>query len=447
MNYCRARPLNESAERKGPIIYWMNRDQRANDNWALLFAQELALQRGEPLGVAFCLAPDFHDATSRQYSFMIKGLTEVEKNLGALGIPFMLLTGDPGDSIVKLVVEEKAGAIICDFDPLKIKKEWKKKVLKELDIPLYDVDTHNIVPCWTASQKQEYGAYTIRPKLKKLLPTFFEEFPHLELHPTPWKNWIGENNWKQVAGIHKTGTPVPEASWLSPGEEAAMKMLRSFIETKLPRYNEERNDPTKDGQSNLSPYLHFGQISMQRVALEILTSCESSPSCEAFLEELIIRGGLSDNFCLYNREYDNFNGFPEWARRTLVDHKDDRREYIYTAKEFERGATHDRLWNAAQTEMISHGKMHGYMRIYWAKKILEWTESPEEAIKIAIYLNDKYELDGRDPNGYAGIAWSIGGAHDRAWGERKVFGKIRYMSYSGSASKFDVAKYIEKYCQ
>jgi len=423
----------------------MSRDQRVKDNWALLFAQELALQRGEPLGVAFCLAPRFLGATSRQYGFMIKGLMEVEKSLAALGIPFLLLTGDPGDSIVKLATEEKAGAIICDFDPLKIKKEWKKKVLKEADIPLYEVDAYNIVPCWIASQKQEYSAYAIRPKLKKLLPTFFEEFPHLEMRPNPWKNWIGGNDWKRAAGTLKAYSPVPEAYWLSPGEEAAMRVLHSFIEAKLPRYNEDKNDPTKDGLSNLSPYLHFGQISTQRVALEILKSCESSPGCEAFLEELIIRGWLSDNFCFYNREYDSFNGFPEWGRRTLDDHRDDRREYIYTAEEFDKGATHDKLWNAAQLEMVRHGKMHGFMRMYWAKKILEWTESPEEAMKIAIYLNNKYELDGRDPNGYAGIAWSIGGVHDRAWGERKVFGKIRYMSYSGSASKFDVEKYVEKY--
>lgn len=446
MNYRRARPLNESAERKGSIIYWMSRDQRANDNWALLFAQELALQRGEPLGVAFCLAPSFLEATLRQYGFMIKGLMEVEKSLATLGIPFLLLTGDPGDSIVRLAAEEKAGAIICDFDPLKIKKEWKKKALKMADIPLYEVDAHNIVPCWAASQKQEYGAYTFRPKLKKLLPTFFEKFPRLEMHPNPWKNCIEENDWERAAGTLKASTPIPEVSWLLPGEEAAMKLLRTFIEAKLPRYDEDRNDPTKDGQSNLSPYLHFGQISMQRVALEILKSCESSPGCEAFLEELIIRGGLSDNFCLYNREHDSFNGFPEWARRTLGDHKADRREYIYTAEEFNKGKTHDQLWNAAQLEMVSRGKMHGYMRMYWAKKILEWTESPEEAMKVAIYLNDKYELDGRDPNGYAGIAWSIGGVHDRAWGERKVFGKIRYMSYNGSVSKFNVAKYVEKYC-
>lgn len=164
----------------------------------------------------------------------------------------------------------------------------------------------------------------------------------------------------------------------------------------------------------------------------------------AFLEELIIRRELSDNFCFYNEDYDNFKGFPEWAKKTLQKHKNDKREYLYSAIEFERALTHDELWNAAQMEIVRKGKMHGYMRMYWAKKILEWSESPEKAMEIAIYLNDRYGLDGRDPNGYTGIAWSIGGVHDRAWNERKIFGKIRYMSHGGCKSKFDVEKYIEQ---
>jgi deoxyribodipyrimidine photo-lyase len=213
-----------------------------------------------------------------------------------------------------------------------------------------------------------------------------------------------------------------------------------------------RNNPTRDAQSNLSPYLHFGQISAQRVALEVLKYLSLPPfaregteggiSHAAFLEELIIRRELSDNFCFYNRDYDNFEGFPDWAKKTLNKHRKDRRDYIYTVKQFEHAKTHDDLWNAAQMEMAKRGKMHGYMRMYWAKKILEWTESPEKAMEVAIYLNDQYELDGRDPNGYAGIAWSIGGVHDRAWNERPIFGKIRYMSYNGCKAKFDIKQYI-----
>ena len=196
--------------------------------------------------------------------------------------------------------------------------------------------------------------------------------------------------------------------------------------------------------SNLSPYLHFGQISAQRVAL-IVNGLGNHPSAESFLEELIVRRELSDNFCYYNSDYDSFKGFPEWAKKTLNDHKKDEREFVYTLKKFEEAKTHEDLWNAAQMQLVNTGKLHGYMRMYWAKKILEWSKSPEEALKIAIYLNDKYELDGRDPNGYTGCAWAIGGVHDRAWAERPVYGKIRYMNRNGAKRKFDIEKYISKH--
>jgi deoxyribodipyrimidine photo-lyase len=212
----------------------------------------------------------------------------------------------------------------------------------------------------------------------------------------------------------------------------------------LQEYDEKRNDPTENSVSNLSPYLHFGQISAQRVALEVKKSQAKSEKKDSFLEELVVRRELSDNYCFYNEKYDQFEGFHPWAQKTLNEHRGDKREYLYSSEEFEEAKTHDDLWNAAQMEMVLRGKMHGYMRMYWAKKILEWTESPESALEIAIYLNDKYELDGRDSNGYTGIAWSVGGVHDRAWNERPVFGKIRYMSYNGCKRKFDIQSYIQK---
>lgn len=196
--------------------------------------------------------------------------------------------------------------------------------------------------------------------------------------------------------------------------------------------------------SNLSSYLHFGQISAQRVALEVQPFIEYAESQKSFLEELIVRRELSDNFCFYNKYYDSFEGFPNWAKKTLNEHRNDKREFIYSLQQFEDAKTHDDLWNAAQIEMTTTGKMHGFMRMYWAKKILEWSASPEDALETAIYLNDKYELDGRDPNGYVGCAWSIGGVHDRAWAERPVFGKIRFMNYNGCKRKFDINSYIKK---
>ena len=230
---------------------------------------------------------------------------------------------------------------------------------------------------------------------------------------------------------------------MKPGERAARRATRRFLMRKLTSYGRDRNDPAANGQSDLSAYLHFGHLSAQRLALEVLRTGGHTEGADAYLEELVVRRELSDNFCFYNPDYDKTLSFPCWARQSHEKHAKDVRTHIYSPRELEEGRTHDALWNAAQLEMVHRGKMHGYLRMYWAKKILEWTRSPDEAMKTAIYLNDRYELDGRDPNGYAGIAWSIGGVHDRPWGDRPVFGTIRFMSYSGCRSKFDVDRYIE----
>jgi deoxyribodipyrimidine photo-lyase len=445
MNPERIRTLKPGKTDPGPIIYWMSRDQRSRDNWALWYGQQMALQSKVPLLVIFCLVADFLGAAWRQYAFMLRGLQEIEKNLAKKNIPFVCLTGFPETEIPAFIQRIKAGILITDFDPLRIKRAWKKTVSDAIEIPMLEVDAHNIVPCRAASPKREFGAYTLRPKIQRLLPDFLEEIPSLKIHPYPWKRKIPPMNWETITKNLNIDHSVPEITWLRPGENAAQKALGHFLKNGLVRYDAERNDPTREGQSNLSPYLHFGQLSAQRVALEVHKARGQSESKSAFLEELIIRRELSDNFCYYNSLYDQFEGFPDWARKTLNEHRKDRREYLYPRGQFESGQTHDPLWNAAQMEMVRAGKMHGYMRMYWAKKILEWTPSPEEALRIAVYLNDRYELDGRDPNGYTGIAWSIGGVHDRAWGERPVFGKIRYMSYKGSKSKFDVENYIEKW--
>jgi deoxyribodipyrimidine photo-lyase len=436
----RVRKLNELAVgKKGPVVYWMSRDQRVGCNWALLVAQELAYTYRKPHCVVFCLVPGFLGATIRQYRFMIEGLKGVEQELHERNIPFHLVRGKPEEEIPRFSEEIGASMLVSDFDPLRIKRGWKDEVLKKTKVPFYEVDAHNIVPCWIASPKQEFAAYTIRSKIRKLLPQFMTGFPRLKKQAGAVE--IPDNDWESAEKSLIVDFSVPELKWIRPGEKQAQKMLKKFIEKKLSRYPDDRNDPTKEAVSDLSPYFHFGQLSAQRVALEVRKS--GIKGMKDFLEELIIRRELSDNFCFYNPHYDHFNGFPDWAKKTLDEHRKDSRDYLYTLKQFESGQTHDELWNAAQMEMVKKGKMHGYMRMYWAKKILEWTKSPEDAQKVAIFLNDKYELDGRDPNGYVGIAWSIGGVHDRAWGQRPIFGKVRYMSYNGCRSKFNVAKYIE----
>ena len=436
--------LNETPAGKGPVIYWMSRDQRVNDNWALIYSQELAIREKVPLTVLFCLAPRFLNATTGQYVFMLAGLRELSQRLSKLNIPFFLVTGEPDKTLVQFIKTYTASTLITDFDPLRIKRQWKEEVARKITIPFYEVDAHNIVPCAIASPKQEYGAYTIRKKIGRLLPVFLDTLPKLQKHPFQWKKDLPRIEWEKLPASLKTNSTMGNLDWITPGEAEAQKRLTHFIDEKLSFYDTSRNNPIEEAQSDLSPYLHFGQLSAQRVALKIEKSNIPNHIKAPFLEELIIRRELSDNFCFYNPHYDSFNGFPQWAQKTLNEHRKDRRPYLYSLEQFEGAQTHDELWNAAQMEMVKRGKMHGYMRMYWAKKILEWTQSPEEAVETAIYLNDKYELDGRDPNGYAGIAWSIGGVHDRAWNERNVFGKIRYMSYNGCKSKFNVKGYIEK---
>ena len=445
MNAKRVRALKVSPLKQGPVVYWMSRDQRMADNWALLHAQQKALAIKEPLITIFCLSPSFLNATACQYEFMLAGLKEVELKLSEKNIAFIILAGDPARTLPKFIRKHKGSALITDFDPLRIKREWKDRIAASVNVSVEEVDAHNIAPCWISSDKMEYGARTLRPKLKRLLPEFLDEFPKLKRHPfssfQTGKQVV--NNWEEIRKSLRVVASVRLNQTVKPGEKQGRLALDEFISNGLRRYTSDRNDPAAQAQSGLSPYLHFGQLSAQRVALDISSSKEDIGDRSAFLEELIVRRELSDNFCFYNPNYDSFEGFPEWAKKTLNAHRKDKRIYLYSLEELESALTHDDLWNASQTEMVKTGRMHGYLRMYWAKKILEWSRTPEQAVEAAIYLNDKYQLDGRDPNGYAGIAWSIGGVHDRAWGERPVFGKIRYMSYAGCKSKFNIRKYIQ----
>ena len=435
----------ENSVQSGPVVYWMGRDQRAEDNWALYYAQQTAITQNQPLVVLFALAPDFIGAALRQYGFMLRGLTETAQNLAKKNIPFYLLTGSPAKVIATWLQTNSASTLIIDFDPLKIKTLWKKELLQKIKIPCYEVDAHNIIPCWTASAKLEYAAYTIRPKIQRLLSEFLLPVPQILVHPAsnfaihplpPITNLLSQL---------KVDSKVSAITWLTPGSSAGQNTVLNFIQEKLQYYDKQSNDPTKNMQSNLSPYLHFGQISAQKIVLLIKKMHSASSATESFLEELIIRRELADNFCFYQTNYDNAASFPAWAQKTLQEHLDDSREYLYTTEALEQALTHDPLWNAAQRQMTGTGKMHGYVRMYWAKKILEWSRTPADAMSTAIYLNDKYHLDGRDPNGYAGIAWSMGGLHDRAWSERNIFGKIRYMNFNGMKRKFPIQTYIDMY--
>ncbi len=445
MNPKRVRTLKEGVPSVGNVLYWMSRDQRSVDNWALIHAQTQAILRKCPLTVVFCLLPEFLSATPKHYHFMLKGLNNVAVDLLSKNIPFVLLSGQPADVLPRYINENSFSLLITDFDPLRIKQEWKKKVLKQTKIRIEEVDAHNIIPCWEASPKQEFGAYTLRPKIHQQLHEYVEPFSSIVRHPYSEESNasvpIGSSILNELASKEYS-----TAAYKVPaGQIAAMNRLALFIENGLEQYDEKRNDPSLDGQSNLSPYLHFGQISAQKILLTIAESNVIKRAQDVYLEELVVRRELADNFCYYNANYDNVKGFPAWAQETLEKHWRDERPYLYDKEEWEKGLTHDPAWNAAQQQLVTSGKMHGYMRMYWAKKILEWSSDPETAMKTAIFLNDRYSIDGRDPNGYTGIAWSIGGVHDRAWGERPIFGKIRYMNFAGLRRKFNIASYIQQH--
>ncbi|MCL6621878.1 MAG: deoxyribodipyrimidine photo-lyase [Syntrophobacterales bacterium] len=441
----RVRRLKGGPEGPGPVVYWLSRDQRARDNWALLFAQDLALEAARPLVAVFCLVPAFLGATRRQYAFMLRGLAQTAAELARHRIPLLLAEGRPEEEIPRVLARLRARALVTDFDPLRIKREWKAGVLARVPLPVYEVDAHNLIPCWLASPHQEWAAYSFRPKVRRALPEFLTDFPDLEPHPHPFGEVPPWPPVEDVLARLPVDPGVEEVPHPQPGEVAAHKALADFIARRLAAYPQDRNDPSRQGQSGLSPYLHFGQLAPQRAAWEVYHAEAPPEAKETFLEELIVRRELSDNFCYYQPRYDQVAGFPAWARKTLDDHRRDPREYLYSREKLEAACTHDDLWNAAQREMVLTGKMHGYLRMYWAKKILEWSPDPETALETAIYLNDRYELDGRDPNGYVGIAWSIGGVHDRAFAERPVFGKIRYMSRQSLARKLDLRDYLLRF--
>ena len=424
-------------ERAGTVIYWMSRDQRIEDNWALARAQQKAKERGSPLAVAFCLTDEVPGSKKGHLRFMLEGLIKEAKALLGMGIQFHFLEGSPGRQVAELAGRLDAGLVVTDYGPLRQAVSWRKDAGDRLGCLMETVDAHNVVPACLVTDKREYAAYTIRPKLTALLGSFLEPAPPLLPVDAGPPGVDGLLRLKEAILRLSAGgsADYPEA-----GSAAANERLIGFLDSRLDMYPES-NDPNLALQSGLSPYIHFGQISARKAIAEALV--RGGRGSEDFVEQAFIRRELAENFCRHCADYDNVGSFPDWAIKTLKKHAADPRDRIYSYEQLEAGTTHDRLWNAAERQLTREGSMPGYLRMYWAKKLLEWTQAPEEAVDFAVRLNDGYSLDGRDPNGYAGIGWSIGGVHDRPWGERAIFGKVRYMSYSGMRRKFDTEKYIE----
>jgi deoxyribodipyrimidine photo-lyase len=438
----RIKVLNRKGIQEGKyILYWMQASQRVEYNHALEFAILKANELRQPLVVFSGITDQFPEANERHYTFMLEGLKEVKHSLEKRGIQMVILHKSPEIGVLQLA--KKASLAVVDRGYLKIQRAWRDDASQQMDCPLIQVETDVVVPVEEASPKEEYAAATIRSKIKRKLDAFLvplkEHEPIIDSLSLDFDSFNIEDVEKAISKL-RIDRSVTKVNAFHGGTKEGKSHLEIFLESKLDRFPELRNDPTLDYLSHMSPYLHFGQISPLYIALKV--SKTRSLGAEAFLEELIIRRELSMNFVFYNEKYDSLKSIPDWAKKTLRTHQKDRRPYLYSPKELENARTHDPYWNAAQKEMVIRGKMHGYMRMYWGKKILEWSKIPEEAFKIALYLNNKYELDGRDPNGFTGVAWCFG-KHDRAWGARSVFGNVRYMNDKGLKRKFDADKYVK----
>jgi deoxyribodipyrimidine photo-lyase len=440
----RIRELNRNTVRKGRyVLYWMQASQRTEYNHALELAIDRANELQQPLLVYFGLTDAFPEANERHYHFMLEGLKYVREQLRSRGIGMVVERTSPETGVVRFAGE--ASLVVCDCGYLMVQRRWRRYVAEHVNCPLLQVECEVIVPVEVSSDKEEYSAATLRRKLARIVHRYMapleESSPRIDSTRLEYDSYNISDIPRALSALDIDRSVKPVNGFRG-GTGEAKKRLAEFIDRKLDRYPELKNDPNEDCVSKLSPYLHFGQISPLYVALEV--SRHGGTGRDAFLEELVVRRELSMNFVHYNKRYAYFDGLPGWAQRTLSEHRKDRREYLYSPAELERAQTYDPYWNAAQREMMATGKMHGYMRMYWGKKILEWSANPEEAYTTALSLNNKYELDGRDPNGFTGIAWCFG-KHDRLWANRPVFGNIRYMNAAGLKRKFDIEKYARRY--
>ena len=425
------------------VVYWMQRAQRAADNPALDIAIQAANALGKPVVVLLTLVPFYPGANLRHYAFMAAGFAELAEELGKRGVGF-ILRRYPDHSVPAFVREARAALLVGDENPMRGPNQWREDVATAVNVPFWTVDADVVVPSVLLA-KEQYAARTIRPRLHKLLPTFLVT----ERAPKPKVAWhkprglAGVDPHSDVlAELALDRSVAPVSGWRG-GRREGLARLHGFLRDGLRGYDDGRNRPELDGTSRLSPYLHFGQLGPREVALAVLACTVPEADKAPFLEQLLVRRELAINFVRYNPAYDSLDGCEGWANRTLAKHSGDPRPLLLRREALAAGESPDPLWNAAQRQMTEGGWMHSYLRMYWAKRLLEWCPTAAEAFDTAVWLNDRFELDGRDPNGYTGIAWAIGGKHDRAWGpERPIFGTVRYMSYASTSRKFNLRGYL-----
>jgi deoxyribodipyrimidine photo-lyase len=430
----------------GYVVYWMQQSQRAEENHALEYAIDQANLQGKRVMVLFALTDDYPDANLRHYTFMLEGLKETKERLASRGIQMVVRYGHPVEVVLDL--GGYASMIVCDRGYLRHQRSWRRAIAQKARCRVVQVESDVIVPIEQVSDKAEYAAYTIRPKIHRQLEMYLKDLaPRTVSHPSLSAaiEGIELDNVHTVLGQLKVDRSISGVShFFKGGTSQAKDRFKDFMDNRFHRYVAHRNQPKTADVSFMSPYLHFGQISPLYLALQLNTCDERLQTArDSYIEELIIRRELAMNFVYFNPRYDGLGCLPDWAQKTLTKHSKDARGFRYSKSELENSQTHDEYWNAAMQEMKISGFMHNYMRMYWGKKILEWSETPEKAYETILAINNAYFLDGRDPNSYAGIGW-IFGLHDRAWFERDVFGKVRYMAASGLERKCDIKGYVKK---
>jgi len=439
--------LNDLDVRQGDfVLYWMQQSQRAEYNHALEYAVQQANKMAQGVVVVFGLMAKYPEANLRHYTFMLEGLREIQAALAKRGIKMAVQKGNPAE--IALSAGRRASLIVCDRGYLRHQRLWRQKIAQNAGCRVVQIESDVVVPLGVVSNKAEYAARTIRPKINKCLKDYLIEFKPTKIKKPSLQSRVSGLDLSDIEAVAKkmplAKGVLPVSGFFTGGTSKAKKIFKDFLRNQFEHYVENRNQPQTDGVSHMSKYLHFGQISPLYLALQILkTEKRFKEAREAYLEELIVRRELAMNFVYYTPDYDAYTCLPAWAQKTLAEHKKDRREYRYTRRQLENAKTHDKYWNAAMREMKFTGFMHNYMRMYWGKKILEWSQTPEQAFKTTLAINNKYFLDGRDANSYTGIAW-IFGVHDRAWFERPIFGKVRYMAASGLERKCDIQAYVAK---
>jgi deoxyribodipyrimidine photo-lyase len=449
----RVRQLNAAPERpdRQYVLYWSQMNRRVDSNHALLYAAEAANRLKLPVLFYEGLTCTYEYANDRLHTFILQAVPETARRLKKAGIGYVFYLHQTRQSRNDVLYQlaKNAAVLVTDDYPAFIARQHNARVPEKLDTAYHVVDSSCVVPMGEIKERQ-YAAYTIRPKIHRLLPKYLNAADALKVKRRftgeipEFHTEVTDQNIPRLVASCEIDHSVPPSVCFQGGRSIAEKLLSYFLEHNLKRYAQARNEPSEHATSHMSPYLHFGQISSLEIALASKEYAERHKlTASEYLEELIVRRELAFNYVRHVENPQSLSNLPDWCQHNMKKHARDRRNPTYSSAQIERAETYDEVWNATQKEMLLRGKIHGYYRMYWGKKIIEWARGYQEAADLMIDLHGKYALDGRDPNTYTNVLWCFG-LHDRPWPERPIFGKMRYMSLDGMKRKTNTHAYIHE---